>query len=323
MTAAGFIAAARGAPLPVSGGLGDALAGLGASCLEVLNLEQPRAVRAAHMAYLAAGATVIRTNTAAASPERLDRWRMHDEAFIVCYLAAEHAAECARAAAAETGVARRVLGVARVESRVRQLGFLSLDRVEAAARTMAAGLAGGGADAVVVEINQDRARLAAAMDGTRRGMADAGRSLPLLLTLRYDPLFALPQRDRITAELSGAAAAAAGLGIAALGIANADLADGWPQTLRAAARAFPGPLHVEAAPASRDLGTILADPILGPRLALGGGGADPEDTGRLCDRLRSSAGRGGGVDRATAAAAIDTAANEATNAPNRRPRGTR
>ncbi len=314
MTAAGFITAARGAPLPVSGGLGDTLAGLGASCLEVLNLEQPRAVRAAHMAYLAAGARVLRTNTAAASPEGLDRWRMHDEAFIVCYMAAEHAVECARAAAAETGIDRRVLGVARVESRVRQLGFLSLDRVEAAARTMAAGLAGGGADAIVVEINQDHARLAAAIDGVRRGMADAGRSLPVLLTLRYDPMFAPPHRDRVTDDLARAAAAAAGLGIAALGIANADLADGWAATLRAVARAYPGALQVETSPASSDLTEVLDDPFLAPRLALVGGGASPNDTARLCARLASRQGRQDDSAR-------PPAANDRIAVPARRPKG--
>src|SRR5690606_10265560 len=138
----------RHRPLPVSGGMAYVLAGFRAACPEILNLEQPRAVRAAHRAYLEAGARVIRTNTAAASPERLDRWRMHDEAFIVSYLAAEHAAETARTVAAETGVSRRVLGVARIEARVRQLGFLPLARVEAAARTMASGLAGGGVDAI-------------------------------------------------------------------------------------------------------------------------------------------------------------------------------
>ena len=88
MTRADLIAAARGAPLLVSGGLAEPLAGHGAACLEVLNLEQPRDVRAAHAGYLAAGARVIRTNTAGASPERLDRYRMHDEAFIVSYMAA-------------------------------------------------------------------------------------------------------------------------------------------------------------------------------------------------------------------------------------------
>lgn len=316
MSRPALMTAARTAPLPVSGSLQATLAGYDAPCLEVLNLEHPRAVRDAHMQYLEAGARVIRTNTAAASPERLDRYRMHDEAFIVSYMAAEHAAECARAVSAETGVSRWVLGVARIEVRVRQLGFLSLDRVESAARTMASGLAGGGVDAIVVETNQDDARLAAALNGVRRGMADAGRSLPVLLTLRYDAIFALRQRDRVTADLATAAAVAAGLGVAALGVANADLADSWPDTLRAVARAFPGPLHVEAMPASVDLAEVLGDPALGPRLALVGGGIDPSDTRLLCERLSPFRGSSaGGLPL--------RAVNDALTVPARRPKGSR
>ena len=307
---------ARRAPLPVSGGMAEPLAGFAAPCIEVLNLEQPRAVRAVHLRYLQAGARVLRTNTAGASPQRLDRWQMHDEAFIVSYMAAEHAAETARAIAAETGIPRWVLGVARVEARVRHLGFLPLDRVEAAARTMASGLAGGGVDAIVVETNQDGGRLAAAMAGVRRGMADAGRALPVLLTLRYDPLFGTPHRDRVTVELAQAAAAAAGLGIAAVGVANADLAEPWADTLRAVARAYPGPLQVDAGPGSRDLAAVLADPALGRRLALVGGGGMPEDTERLSERLLSFRGGAG-------TSVVPSAANDTVTAPVRRPRGTR
>lgn len=311
------MAGVHGAPLPVSGGMAEPLAGFAAPCLEVLNLEQPRAVRAVHRQYLDAGARVVRTNTAGGSPQRLDRWQMHDEAFIVSYMAAEHAAESARAVTAETGIARWVLGVARVEARVRQLGFLPIGVVEAAARTMASGLAGGGADAIVVESNQDGARLAAAMAGVRRGMADAGRSLPVLLTLRYDPLFAAPHRDRVTTDLARAAAAAAGLGVAAVGVANADLAEPWVDTLRAVARAFPGALQVEAGPGSRDLGAVLGDPVLAGRLALVGGGSTPEDTERLCARLSSF--RGG----AASGSVPFLAANDTVTVPVRRPRETR
>lgn len=313
MSGGGLMAAAREGPLAMSGGLAGQLGALAAPCLEVLNLEQPRAVRAAHRRYLEAGARVIRTNTAAASPERLDRWRMHDEAFIVSYMAAEHAAETARQVAAGTGIRRWVLGVARVEARIRHQGFLPLARVEAAARTMASGLAGGGADALLVECNQDLARLAAAMDGVRRGMADAARALPVLLTLRYDPLFAAPHRDRVTADLAAAAAAAAGLGVAGLGVANADLALSWPETLRAAGRAFPGPLLAEAPAASRELAAVLDDPALDRRVALAGGGASPADTARLCELLR------GRADRVAGRPAV---ANDIVTGPASRPKGT-
>jgi len=314
VTRPSLIAAARAAPLVASGGLAEPLAGWAAPCLEVLNLEQPRAVRAAHAAYLAAGARVVRTNTAAASPERLDRWRMHDEAFIVSYMAAEHAAESVRVAERESGVPCWTLGVARVEARLNRIGFLPLERVETAARTMASGLAGGGADAILVESNQDGARLTAALDGVRRGMADAGRSLPVLLTLRYDALFAPPHSGRVTGDLARAAAAAAGLGVAALAVANADLAEGWAATLRTVARAFPGPLFAEAAPGSPDLAELLADPALAPRLALLGGGAAPADTARLCRLLQNRPSR--------PPAAVAAACNDTLAAPLRRPKGT-
>lgn len=319
MSRESLIVAGRRGPLPVSGSLAGLLAEHGGPCPELLNLEKPRAVRAAHRRYLDAGARVIRTNTAGASPERLDRYRMHDEAFIVSYMAAEHAVQTAREVAAETGIERWVLGVARIESRLRPLGFLSLDRVESAARTMASGLAGGGADAIVIEASQDTVRLVAALNGVRQGMTDAGRSLPVMVTLRYDPTMAPPHRDRVTADLAQAAAAAAGLGVAALGIANADLAESWPDTLRAAAKAFPGPLLAETAPASTELAAVLGDPVLGPRVALAGGGASPADTALLCETLLPLRRLEGGSGLPPAA--NDSDAKHTVAEPLRRPKG--
>ncbi|NQW12453.1 MAG: homocysteine S-methyltransferase family protein [Alphaproteobacteria bacterium] len=268
----------------LAGSLDRLLADLESPCAELLNITQPLAVRAAHDRYLDAGATMIRTNTPGGSPERLDRYRMHDEAFIVSYMAAEHAVKSARAAEAATGRARWVLGVARVEGRTRLTGFLPLDRVERAARTMASGLAGGGADAILVESIQDPARLASAIGGVRRGLADAGRSLPILLTLRFDPFFASPTataRDRVTGDLAAAASAAAGLGVDAMSVARANLADSWFDTVRVLARTYPGRLFVDCDPGRDALVRLLGDPALGPRVTLVGGGVSPDDTAAL------------------------------------------
>lgn len=269
-------------PALISGGMSEPLgpygSAQGAPCLELLNITKPREVRAAHDRYLAAGATVLRTNTANASPERLDRYRMHDEAFIVSYMAAEHARDAVRRAHEIDGIARTVLGVARVETRTPHLGFLPLDRVEAAARTMGSGLAGGGADVILLEVAQDPARLLAAISGLRHGMADAGRVLPIHLKLRYDPLFGVPARHRVTEDLVRAAALAAGLNVAALSVAPLNLADTWLETLRAMARVYRGPLFAESTRGADEIGALLADLEIGPPLMSVGGGLNPSGT---------------------------------------------
>ena len=302
----------------LAGGFDRLLADRGAACPELLNITDPRAVRAAHDLYLDAGAEVIRTNTLGGSPERLDRYRMHDEAFIVSYMAAEHAVKSARAAVTRTGHARWVLGVARVEGRTRLTGFLPLDRVEAAARTMASGLAGGGVDAILVESIQDPARLTAAIDGTRRGLADAGRSLPILLTLRFDPFFASPAstaRDWVTGDLVAAASAAAGLGVDAVSVAHANLVDRWLDTLRALESVYPGPLFVDCDPGRVALFQLRCDPALGPRVVLMGGGVTPEDTVRLGDLIA------GGSRKIACPVLVPGFANDDTALPFRQPRG--
>lgn len=268
----------EGATALISGGMAEPLGGIGAPCLELLNITQPREVRAAHDRYLAAGASVLRTNTANASPERLDRYRMHDEAFIVCYMAAEHARDAVTRAQDADGIARTILGVARVEPGSRSTGFLPLDRVEAATRTMASGLAGGGADAILLEAAQDPARLTAAVSGARRGMADAGRVLPIHLKLRYDPLFDVPSRARVTSDLVAAASQAAGMNLAGLSLAPINLVDGWRDTLCAMARVFGGPLFAESARNISDLADLISDPVIGPRLGMIGGGLTSDDT---------------------------------------------
>jgi len=202
--------------------------------------------------HIVAGARILRTNTGGASPERLDRYRMHDEAFIVSYMAAEHASKAART----HGSGQRVMGVARVEALAPLIGFLPLDRVTAASRTMASGLVGGGADMLLLETAQCPARIAAAMDGARRGMADAGRSVPVIVKLRYEMRLGALVRAMVTEDFSRAAAAAAGIGAQALAIAPGNLDKPFAETLRQVAKAFAGPLFLDLAPSSPHWGAI-------------------------------------------------------------------
>lgn len=245
-TMTGTTAGAATGPALVSGGFGELSALAGASCVEELNITAPRAVIDVHRRHLADGADILRTNTGGASPERLDRYRMHDEAFIVSYMAAEHATKAVRT----HGDGQRVMGVARVEALAPLIGFLPLDRVEAASRTMASGLVGGGVDLLLLETAQCPERIAAAMDGARRGMADAGRSVPVVVKLRYETRLGALARETVTDDLARAAATAAGIGAHAVAVAPGNLDKPFAVTLRAVAAAYRGSLFLDLAPAS-------------------------------------------------------------------------
>jgi hypothetical protein len=246
-------------PRRVAGGFADLAPLAGSSCLEELNITRPRDVIAAHRAHVAAGAEILRTNTAGASPQRLDRYRMHDESFIVSYMAAEHASKVAQG--------RSVMGVARVEALAPLIGFLPLDRVEAASRTMASGLVGGGAELLLLEVAQCPARIAAAMDGARLGMAEAGRSVPVIVKLRHEVRLGRPESGDGTAGFARAAAVAAGAGAGGVALAPGNLAAPFADTLRGVAAAFAGPVFLDLAPTSPHWTEIRADAALARRAA--------------------------------------------------------
>ena len=286
------MAGTRTGPALVSGGFGELSARAGSSCLEELNITTPKAVIDVHRRHLEQGAEILRTNTGGASPERLDRYRMHDEAFIVSYMAAEHASKAAR----EHGVGRRVMGVARVEALAPLIGFLPLDRVEAASRTMASGLVGGGVDMLLLETAQCPARILAAMDGARRGMADAGRSVPVLIKLRYETRLGGLARDAITDSLARAAAAVAGIGAQGLAVSPDNLDRSFAETLSSAASAYRGPLFVDLAPSS-------------------GHWAQVEDAAELRGRIDFVAGRRLSPEAETTARALAVPGNDAEPRP--------
>lgn len=245
-------------PALVSGGFGALAALAGSSCLEELNITAPRAVVDMHRRHLEEGAEILRTNTGGASPERLDRYRMYDEAFIVSYMAAEHASKAIRNAG---GGGKRVMGVARVEALAPLVGFLPLDRVEAASRTMVSGLVGGGAGLLLLETAQCPARIASAIDGARRGMADAGRPVPLVVKLRYETRLGALARATVTDDLARAASVAAGAGVQAIAVAPGNLDQPFVATLKRVAAAFGGPLFLDLAPSSPHWASVseLAD----------------------------------------------------------------
>ena len=137
-------------------------------CLAVLSLTRASLVRATHEAQLRAGADILRTNTAGASPLELRRFGLGDDAFAINCSAARLAAE-AVAATRETGGHSFALGM------VRDLGWEATAReLEDAAALQASGLFAGGVDGVAIDVASQRGRAPAFLRGATQARSAAG-----------------------------------------------------------------------------------------------------------------------------------------------------
>lgn len=144
-----------------------------AGYLDVLNLTRPRLVRDAHLAYLEAGADVIRTQTDGASPLSLQRFGMADEAFYINYSAAQNACKAVDSVPGR-GRRRFVLGVINDE------GWLATSElVERAVAIQAEGLIAGGVDGIAIDFTKGPGRVAIVMRAARRVKARLRSHVPI------------------------------------------------------------------------------------------------------------------------------------------------
>ena len=147
------------------------------ACPEEMNIIAPDVVKDIHKQYLAAGATIIETNTFGASRLKLDHYGFEDR--VAEFNAA--AVRIAKAAIAESGKDARVAGSMGPTGRfIEPLGDLDFEEAYEAFREQAAALAGAGADLLIIEtcidIQEMRAALLAAKDAT---------DLPVVCQLSY------------------------------------------------------------------------------------------------------------------------------------------
>src|SRR5437762_12480125 len=178
--------------LVLDGAMGTMIqaAGLGADdfggeryegCNEQLNLTRPDVIRAIHAAYLDAGADVISTNTFGCAPYVLAEYGLAERAHEITLAAARLAREAAgdRFVIGAMGPSTRSISVTR---------NVTFDEVEAAYRLQAAALIAGGVDALLLETAQDTLNLKAATIGVRAAMREAGRALPLMISVTIEPM---------------------------------------------------------------------------------------------------------------------------------------
>ena len=149
-------------------------------CNEHLVLTRPDVVRDVHRAYVEAGADAVSTNTFGCAPYVLGEYGLADRAYDI----ARAAARIARRAAGDGFVVGALGPGTRSITVTRNVTF---DEVREAYAVQARGLIDGGADALLLETQQDTLNLKAAGMGVRQALREAGVDVPLLVSATIEP----------------------------------------------------------------------------------------------------------------------------------------
>src|SRR6266511_518600 len=157
-------------------------------CNEHLNLTRPDVIRAIHEAYLDAGADLISPNSFGCAPYVLAEYGLAER----CHDITLAGARLAREAADSRSTPERprfVLGAMGPGTRtITVTGGVTFDQVLDAYHRQARALIEGSVDALVLETCQDTLNVKAAAIGVRRAMAEAGRTLPLMVSGTIEPM---------------------------------------------------------------------------------------------------------------------------------------
>jgi 5-methyltetrahydrofolate--homocysteine methyltransferase len=157
-------------------------------CNEHLNLTRPDVIREIHESYLDAGADCISTNSFGCAPYVLAEYGLADQ----CHDISLAAASIARQAADGRSVPERprfVLGAMGPGTRtITVTGGVTFDQVLDAYYRQARALIEGRVDALLLETCQDTLNVKAAAIGVKRAMAEAGRTLPLMVSGTIEPM---------------------------------------------------------------------------------------------------------------------------------------
>jgi 5-methyltetrahydrofolate--homocysteine methyltransferase len=147
-------------------------------CNEILNDTRPDVLEHIHRAYFEAGADAVETNTFGCNLSNLGDYDIAEKIRDL----SEKGTAIARRVADEMSTpdrARYVLGSMGPGTKLPTLGHTEYAVIRDAYEQAALGMLDGGADAILVETCQDLLQLKAAVLGSRRAMAQAGRHIPV------------------------------------------------------------------------------------------------------------------------------------------------
>jgi methionine synthase I (cobalamin-dependent) len=238
-------------------------------CAELLNITRPNLVADAHRRLLRTGAELLFTNTSGAAPQVLDRYRVHDEAFSVSYLGAEIASKVAREAIGG-GTRPWVIGDVRMPWHMPVHGFITGTEVEEAVASMTSAQVAGGVDAIRLQASRHTAHLVAAFNGVRAGMAEAGRRVPILASIRHDALGRTSDLEESASDPVSAALLAHSMGAMALSIDSVAPAHDRLAALETLATTIDCPLFIAPGAPEATIRRCAASPLTGHRLAFVG-----------------------------------------------------
>jgi 5-methyltetrahydrofolate--homocysteine methyltransferase len=204
------------------------------NCTEILNESRPDLIREIHRCYLAAGCDALQTNSFGGSPITLGEFGIAHKAFDLNRRAAELAHEVIAEFAGD-GKTRFVLGSLGPGTRLPSLGHISYQEVEDALAIQCAGLLAGGCDAVAIETCQDPLQIKAAVNGAKRACEEAGRDIPILVSVTVEMTGTL----LVGADIAAAATIVRALDVPVIGLNCATgpremaehvkwLGDNWP-----------------------------------------------------------------------------------------------
>ena len=210
------------------------------NCPEVLNRTRPDIIRDHHRNTLLAGSDVLLTNSFGGSPLTLAEFDLADEARQLNQRAAEIAREATEGFTGD-GRERFVLGSIGPGTRLATLGQIDYESLEDALAIQAGGLIAGGADGIIVETAQDMLQVKAAVNGSRRAFADAGRELPIVVQVTVETTGTL----LVGADIAAAATVVHALDVPVLGINCATGPQEMAEHVRWLAANWPGPVSVK------------------------------------------------------------------------------
>ena len=183
------------------------------NCTEILNDSRPDLILEIHRGYLEAGCDALQTNSFGGSPVTLGEFGIADRTFGLNRRAAELAHE-AIAEFQHDGRTRFVLGSLGPGTRLPSLGHITYQELEDGLALQCAGLVAGGSDAIAIETCQDPLQIKAAVNGAKRARHEAGKDIPILVSVTVETTGTL----LVGADIAAAATVVHALDVPVIGL---------------------------------------------------------------------------------------------------------